>query len=131
MTMRGTHNVNQPIITNLGCVNAASAAACSATATAAAAPQQLLAFLLALVIMVASWKRALVRSSTSPSSNFMPFSSMQARITCCSSFSCISPSPEDEKKRKIWKLLNELIIPLNMINIMSGVIFVVEEGGKH
>ena len=47
---------------------------------------------------VASWNKARVSSSTSPSSNFIPFSSMQARMTCCSSFSWIRPSPEMKKK---------------------------------
>ena len=48
------------------------------------------------LITVASWNKARVNSSTSPSSNFIPFSSMQARITCCSSFSWMRPSPEIE-----------------------------------
>lgn len=42
----------------------------------------------------ASSKSAIVRSSTWSSLNFMPFSSMQARITCCSSLCWIRPSPE-------------------------------------
>lgn len=50
-------------------------------------------FPVVVTTVVASWNKALVSSSTSPSSNFMPFSSMQARMTCCSSFSWIRPSP--------------------------------------
>ena len=55
--------------------------------------------LLVLVTTVASWKSARVSSSTSPSSNFIPFSSIQARITCCSSFSWIKPSPVSKRKK--------------------------------
>ena len=59
--------------------------------------------LLVLVTTVASWNSARVSSSTSPSSNFIPFSSIQARITCCSSFSWIKPSPE---KRRFQRAFN-------------------------
>ena len=63
--------------------------------------------LLVLVTTVASWNSARVSSSTSPSSNFIPFSSIQARITCCSSFSWIKPSPE---KRRFQRALITILI---------------------
>ncbi len=43
--------------------------------------------------MLNTWKSACVSSSMESSSKFIPFSSMQARITCCNSASWISPSP--------------------------------------
>ena len=65
--------------------------------------------LLVLVTTVASWNSARVSSSTSPSSNFIPFSSIQARITCCSSFSWIKPSPE---KRRFQRALITIFLIL-------------------
>ena len=69
--------------------------------------------LLVLVTTVASWKSARVSSSTSPSSNFIPFSSIQARITCCSSFSWIKPSPVTQRKKnwfRWWRLQRAVLV---------------------